>query len=256
MSLRLTDDCAITTHHLSAPVDVLGTTDAGTVNTSISDKITLPGGAIPVQALKLESKKAPIFFIGNAEFNQIPFANESQTTHDTISVSSGQIFLNSKRALQVITPAGVVTAQANTRFFLYLTQGAGTARVLNCSSNELKVHAGKKFRRVLPSEEFCLFDHRPTQQEVLPADGLGRKEVVMHEVEGQKTAATNTFLIVSLLASPYFLGDWKPASSLDKKILAAMLKSAAAFDSVHASSEDFYIAPNNFYPNSLYKEMR
>lgn len=59
-----------------------------------------------------------------------------------------------------------------------------------------------------------------------------------------------------MLASPYFLGEWKRDSALDKKITSGLLKSAAAFDTVQPRAEEFYITPNNFYPNTLDKGMR
>lgn len=266
LSFRLTNDSAITTHTLSAPVTIVGVADndspaAGTVRTSIGDKMTLPGGSIPVQPLSKGSTRsltAPLFFIGNAQFNSenLTKQKEASPARDSISISSGQIFLSPTRDLNVITPFGAIRAKANSRFFLSLNDGASTARILNCCSSEITVQSGKKFRRILPSQEFCLFDHRPTQEEVLPADGLGRKEVTMHDVDGQRTAATNTFLIVSMLASPYFLGEWKRDSALDKKITSGLLKSAAAFDTVQPRAEEFYITPNNFYPNTLDKGMR
>lgn len=254
VSFRLTQDSALTIHNMSAPVTISSATSNGASQSSINQRLTLPSGAIEVQSLTArtgDSHSAPIFFIGNAQFSSEAFAKDS--AHDTVSLSNGQLFFSPPRDLKVITPVGVLRAKANSHFFLSLNKEAGTARILNCSSSELKFEAGKKFRRISSSEEFCLYDHRPTQEEVLPADGLGRKEVVMHDIDGQKTASTTTFLVASLLTSPYYLGDWKRQSTLDKKITAGLLKSAAAYHSIYASAEEFYIAPNSVapMPNSI-----
>lgn len=260
LSFRLREDSAVTIHRLGAPVNICGFVEGSPVRSTLSETTTLPGGAIPVQALPLESAKAPtapLFFIGNAQFSQEDSAGESSgKQEDCISITSGQVFFSPVRALKVVTPAGVLRAKANSRFFLSLAEGAGVARILNCSAGEISFESGKKFRRMSAFEEFCLFDHRPTKEEVLPGDGLGRKEVSMHDVDGVRTASTNTFLLVSMLASPYFLGEWKRDSAVDKKVTADLLKSAAAFDSVHPGSEEFYIAPTNFYPSNLDKVIR
>ncbi len=260
LSFRLREDSAVTIHRVGAPINISGVVEGSSVRSSVSETQTLPGGAIPVQALPLETAKvptAPLFFIGNAQFSQEASAREaSNKQEDCISISSGQVFFSPVRALKIVTPAGVIRTKANSRFFLSLSEGAGVARILNCSAGEISFESGKKFRRISAFEEFGLFDHRPTKEEVLPVDGLGRKEVSMHDVDGVRTASTNAFLLVSMLASPYFLGEWKRDSVVDKKITADLLKSAAAFDSVHPGSEEFYIAPTNFYPSNLDKVIR
>ncbi len=244
LSIRLSPDSVMTLHRGSRPVTLSGIANGVSFTNTLNPDTTVPAGATAIPAGTGDKKQTPLMFVGDASF--LPGVSGG----DNISLSSGNIFFSTPRALRVMTPLGVIDANANSRFFVALPQDSGSVRVLNCSSKTIKFESGKKFRRITSCQEFCLFDHRPTQEEVLPADGLGRKEVVLHEVEGQTTASINSFLIVTMLASPNFLGDWRRDSATDKKLLSVMLKSAAALESASPSSEQFYVAPN------LYKDMR
>lgn len=181
-------------------------------------------------------KSRPIFYVGEGAL--------SQDSSGAIVLKSGSVFICPPKDIDILTSLGVVKAKAHSRFFLVLAQDASSLSLLNCSSHEIVFFSGKKYRHIKPFEEFRFYDHRPTRQEVLPADGLARKEVVLHDIDGQSTAATNSFLLTSMLASPYYLGNWQRDSAFDKKLLKALLKSQAALDSASPSAEQFYVSPD------------
>lgn len=255
LSMRLLQqDSAITVHKASAPVSLTAVSDAGRYTSTIASGATVPAGASQVPAIKRGSNlnagltaKAPILIIGSA----LPVSQDRENGSDSIALANGQLFMQAPRSLHIATPLGVLKSSPDSRFFLTLNENS--LRILNCSSKELKLEANGKFRRITPFEEFALYNHRPAQEEVLPPDGLGRKEVSLHDVDGTTTASTCSFLIPTMLVSPYFLGAWPRESALDKRLVSTMLKSAAVFDSVHPSNEQFYVSPDvlnkNLQPN-------
>ena len=178
----------------------------------------------------------PLFVVGSN--TQI----EAGEIADTILLNSGQTLICPNRNLKIKTPLGMVSAPAQSRFLISVMPGV--VRVYNCQSKELKFAFENKHRRISIAEEFSVFDHRPTQEEVLPNDGIGRKEVTLHDLDGQQvTAATTTFSVLSLLTSPQFLKTWKRRSSYDKKLEHGFLKAAAAHSATSSNSESFYQSP-------------
>lgn len=163
-------------------------------------------------------------------------------TADSIMLESGQILICPNRNLKVRTPLGTISAPAQSRFLMSVMPGV--VRIYNCQSKEMKFYFEDKFRRISIAEEFSVFDHRPTQEEVLPNDGVARKEITLHDLDGkQVTAATTTFSVLSILTSPHLLRSWKRRSSYDKKLEHGFLKAAAAHSATSNSGESFYQAP-------------
>lgn len=178
----------------------------------------------------------PLFVVGS---NTQIKAGEAA---DTIFVDSGKTLICPNRNLKVKTPLGIISAPAQSRFLLSVMPGV--IRVYNCQSKEMKFYFENKYRRISIAEEFSVFDHRPTQEEVLPNDGVGRKEITLHDLDGrQVTAATTAFSVLSILTSPHLLRDWKRRSSYDKKLEHGFLKAAAAHSATSNSAESFYQAP-------------
>lgn len=180
--------------------------------------------------------KTPVFLVG-ADIQVQP-----AETEDTISLEAGQALFCPNRSLKIKTPLGMVSAPAQSRFLISVIPGV--VRIYNFQSKEMKFAFENKFRRISIAEEFSVFDHRPTQEEVLPNDGIGRKEITLHDLDGrQVTAATTTFSVLSLLTSPQFLKSWKRRSSYDKKLEHGFLKAAAAHSATSSNSESFYQSP-------------
>ncbi len=180
---------------------------------------------------------APIFIVGHSP-GLLPTAQSN-----VVSLSHGRIFFSTDRDINIQTPMGLLKAKANSQF--YVTSSENELRVLFCRGKELLYHFGSKYRRIGPSQEFAVFDHRPFQWEVLPIDGLGRKQVTLHDLaKNNVTACSASFSLVTMLKSPQYLGGWGRTSGTDKRLEAAMIKTAAVHAAVGASFEDFYKAPS------------
>lgn len=161
----------------------------------------------------------------------------------TLSLPQGRMFFYTPREIKIETPMGLVTAKAQSQF--YLASSPGFLRIMSCRGPAIVYNYKSKFRKVGIAEDFAVFDHRPMELEVVPPDGIGRKDVGLIDLDGQQlTAAKSIFSVVTLLKSPSYLGDWKRRSSLDRNLEGGMLKSAAAFAAGHPTADSFYKAPS------------
>lgn len=214
----------------------IGITSGGSVVRRLLAGETYPPGEAQLRPIH-RGLKDPLFSVGNGELHL------SGNSDGSLSIMSGELLFCPSSTLKIETPLGQVIAGPQTSFLISVSPG--TVRVFNCRSGSLKFNSDHKFRNIQYAEEFCVFDHRPTQEEVLPPDGIGRKEITLHDLDQVKTtASTNTFSVVSLLTSRNFLGDWKRTSAFAKRLEANLIKSAAAYGGANPGSESFYRTPN------------
>lgn len=200
---------------------------------------TYPHGETQLKPILTKGRnESPLYTVGNGELQ----LNES--SEETVVLASGAEFFLPSRDLKIATPLGQVIAPPETAFLVSVSPGS--VRVFNCLSKPIQFHRDRQFRKVTNAEEFCVFDHRPTKDEVLPADGVGRKEVTLHDLDKERsTASTNKFSVVLLLKSSNFLGDWKRTSAQAKKVVSSLIKSAAAYGGANPNSDSFYRTPIN-----------
>ncbi|QQR57832.1 MAG: hypothetical protein IPG59_23145 [Candidatus Melainabacteria bacterium] len=196
----------------------------------------LNNSGVTANNLNSSSQSKPLMIIGDC------YGLQSVGRNNEVSLAEGKDFFFPDRDLTIQTPLGSIHSKAGSRFLVKCTPGE--VRILCCSGNGLTFHHANKYRRIRPSQEFAVFDHRPAQFEVLPRDGIGRKEVTMHDIDGNSmTATSNSFSVVSLLISPMYLGAWQRKSAFDKRATKGILKTAAAHAAVSPSFDDFYRAP-------------
>lgn len=180
--------------------------------------------------------ESPLFVVGDCNGLQ------SLGKEHAISMAEGMVLFCPQNDLLIHLPLGQIHSKAGNKFLVKCT--GNEIRILCCSGNGLTYHQGHKFRRIPPSQEFSIYDHRPFQAEVLPADGIGRKDVTMHDIDGQSmTAASTNFSVVSLLKSPSYLGGWQRKSARDKQLTKSIIKTAAAQAAASPSFQDFYRSP-------------
>lgn len=218
------------------PGNTIGITNGASSISNLRSGETFPPGETPINALVAHGNMKPLFLVGKG------MLQPSGPSQAKFLLSSSELFFGPSRDMEIETPLGLVTAGASARFLISVAPG--TVRIFNCRSGEVEFRSGRNFRRIMPSEEFCVFDHRPTKDEVLPADGIGRKQITMHDLDREKTtASTNNFSVVSLLTSPYFLGNWKRSSAFDKTLVTSLIKCAAAHSGANPDAEAFYETP-------------
>lgn len=196
----------------------------------------LNNSSVTSNNLSTSSNSKPIVIIGDC------YGLQSIGRDNAVSMAEGKDFFFPDRDLVIQTPLGSIHSKAKSRFLVKCTPGE--VRILCCSGNGLTFHHANKYRRIRPSQEFAIFDHRPAQFEVLPRDGIGRKEITMHDIDGSAmTATSNNFSVVSLLKSPMYLGAWQRKSAFDKRATKGILKTAAAHAAASPNFDDYYRAP-------------
>lgn len=215
----------------------VGITDGGSSVANLGNGQTYPQSARMLQTVSASATATkPLFVIGRGAV--------LATTQDPaiVSLISGKLFCCPNRDIKIKTNLGILAANANAQFLL--SAMPGEVRVFNCRGGTMTFNHGSKFRKIPVAEEFSIFDHRPTKEEVLPADGIGRKEITLHDVDGQRvTSATTNFSVVTLLRSPEYLGRWKRRSAFDKRLEARIIKTAAAMAAANPSGEGYYQTP-------------
>lgn len=231
VTIKLDSESAVVTANQIANNGSLTLTANGR-SATLSSGQTVPESASPLTACSSNSASKPMLVIGR------DVACELTERDNTLSVTNGRMFFCPPRDIKIETPMGLVTAQAQSQF--YLISSEGFLRLMCCRGHNLRYNYKSKFRRVGVAEEFSVWDHRPMELEVVPPDGIGRKDVAMIDMDGkQLTAAKSVFSVVSLLKSPSYLADWKRRSSLDRKLENGMLRTAAAFAAAVPSSTNF-----------------
>lgn len=182
-----------------------------------------------------KSDSQPLLIVGHSD-NLLATAQS-----DTVSLAQGSIFFAPDRDIKIQTPMGLLNAKANSLFFV--TASEHSLRVQFCKGKTMTYNFGSKYRRINPSQEFAVFDHRPFEWEVLPPDGLGRKQVTLHDLnKDNHTACSCTFSLITLLRSPSYLGGWGRKSGTDKKLVGGMIKTAAVYAAANPSYDNFYQA--------------
>lgn len=198
----------------------------------LSSGQTIPNTASPLAACVPNRKSKPLLVIGRDVVCEL-----TERDH-TLSLTNGRMYFCTPSDIKIETPMGLVTAPAQSQF--YLISSEGFLRLLCCRGHGLRYNYKSKFRRVGVAEEFSVWDHRPIELEVVPPDGIGRKDVSLIDLDGkQLTAAKSVFSVVSLLKSPSYLGDWKRLSPLDRRLEDNMLRTAAAYAAANPSATNF-----------------
>ncbi len=230
------EGCSVSANSTSNGTSI-GIVDSASFSANLAAGDAFPQGEAPIAPIIAQTpSRPPLFVVGNRMLIQ------PDETAGTIALASGQILMCPTRDLKIKTPLGSITAPAQSRFLISVSEGV--VRIYNCRGQEMRFAFENKYRRIPVAEEFSVFDHRPTQDEVLPVDGIGRKEITLHDIDGKQiTAATTTFSVLSLLTSPKFLGDWRRRSAFDKKIERGFLKAAAALSASTPNNENFYQTP-------------
>ncbi len=216
-----------------------------TINTTTGQSATLSSGqslppdTSPLAQCVAKGSSRPMLVIGHN------IACELTERDQTLSLTHGRMLFCPPRDIKIETSMGLVTAPAQSQFYLMSTNGF--LRILCCRGHSLKFNYKSKYRRIGVAEEFSIWDHRPMELEVVPPDGIGRKDVTMIDLDGKEiTASKALFSVVSLLKSQTYLGDWKRRSDIDRKLEDGMLRTAAAFAAANPSAGTFQQTPPMF----------
>lgn len=147
-----------------------------------------------------------------------------------LHLRSGSLFLEATDAMDVRVGPSKVRLAKNALVSISRPDPDGAIRV-NCFSDPNSVMVsceGKKYN-LNPGQELVLIDHKPTRQEMLPKDGIGRRQFQLEDLpDGSYTAARCDFNIVMALRNTYLSRLANPNSTSDKLLQGRILKTACA----------------------------
>ncbi len=176
--------------------------------------VQLDGGTFTTEALQ------PIAFytgglpsIGDCDGAAFIFARRGMTIerpHTRIHVRKGAL-------VSIITDTGVTRVAA--------LSGPGHVAVV----------VGRHSIALNPGHEAVIAHHELSAQDTRPADGVGRRLVKTHEIEGGTHVAICDFSIVSLMSTADHMRALRqPSNSLERKLAERLVKTAAVLHQVTA----------------------
>lgn len=167
----------------------------------------------------------------------------SLTQPGRMKLIKGSLFMRNSDATIVDTPLGRVLGVKDSMF--KVTSDQGTTRVQAMSGpDDVTIVAGKRLIPLNCGKEVFVTDHKPTQSELVPADGVGRRGMSAFALDGTLSAIVGDFSMVTLLNSHQFLSPLKnPVSQSDQQLHAQIVKAAAVIQQVLGNRGRYYIAP-------------
>lgn len=175
----------------------------------------------------------------------------SLTTPGHMSLIKGSLFMHNSDAAVVDTPMGQVHGAKGSMF--KVTSQEGTVRTQAMSGpDDVFVVAGKRLIPLNCGKEVFITDHKPTQSETVPADGVGRRGMSAFALDGKLSAVVGDFSMVTLLNSTNFLNPLKnPSSQSDHQLHEQIVKAAAVIQHVLGNRGRYYIAPKERASNPI-----
>jgi hypothetical protein len=147
-----------------------------------------------------------------------------------LHLRSGSLFLEATGPMEVRVGPSKIRLARNALVSINRPDPDGAIRV-NCFSDPNSVIVsceGKKYN-LNPGQELCLIDHKPTRQEMLPKDGIGRRQFQLEDLpDGNYIAARCDFNIVMALRNTFLNRLANPNSASDKLLQGRILKTACA----------------------------
>jgi len=160
-----------------------------------------------------------------------------------LKLNKGTLFVYSNDELAVATPLAEVHDTKG--IALGLNAAAGKIRVQVLSGTKpVSVVAAKHIMPLKCGKEILITNHKPTQQEAVPADEVGRRGMSAIALGNDMGAVLGNFSIFSILTgAKYMLPLALPASLSEQRIHAQILKSAAVVQQVFGGRSRYYVAP-------------
>ncbi|MFN8657734.1 MAG: hypothetical protein U0105_15450 [Candidatus Obscuribacterales bacterium] len=131
--------------------------------------------------------------------------------------ASGNMTVKSSRGAVELKPGALV----------HIDSRDGLMSVKACSGpGDVKVSRPAFNQALAPGQELLLSAHRPTKNEMTPADGIGRRKQDVKELSDGTHAVISDFAMITLIGNLTHLR--KSTSAADKKIVDRLLRTAAA----------------------------
>lgn len=174
-----------------------------------------------------------------------PGTSFRQPAPGTIEIASGALFLSAPSVERIETALGQVLARRGALVSVEVAHGQLRVKGLSGPGLIEIAAAGTRIPLNL-GEEVLISDHRPTRQEAMPSDGVGRRNQKAYALDERNTAVICEFSLVSMLSNSAYMQSIKsPATPHHRNTLGKIIKAAAARELVSARRGGYQAQPRS-----------
>lgn len=173
-----------------------------------------------------------------------------------IKLRTGFLFIHAPRIAEVDTAVGQAFGDKDALFCVGAS--ATRMRVLACSGpDDVWAVVGDHKLSVAPGQEVLICDHDPKDEDKMPPDGIGRRDLTTRKLTDDFSVTYADFSIVSLLFSQEHLKTVRQGlKSVDKDILERLERAAAAINTITAAKGPYKSTPKSKPSNAPAKQQR
>ncbi len=171
----------------------------------------------------------------------------SQSESGSVYLHSGSVLVVPPDNTRIETAAGFVDVTRSGVAFIECSSGQLRVKALSGPS-DVSVSCCGHTIKLIPGEEVLIADHNLGPQEVIPADGIGRRTRVAYPVAGKLAVVISDFSIPMLLGRPAYRASLH-AADRDGRLYEGLLKTAVCVELVERGRGAYSV--NNPSPELL-----
>lgn len=146
---------------------------------------------------------------------------------DALLLYDGELFVDADSAMAISTAHGDVELRKGA--LAHIDMRGGNLHVKACSNaGDVAVFVREHRLPLQPGQEVILVNHAPSDRDMHPADGVGRRHQEIRQLTGGKHVVMSDFSVVTVLGNLNVIRSSN--SEADKRVIDRMLKTAAALD--------------------------
>jgi hypothetical protein len=173
-----------------------------------------------------------------------------------IKLRTGFLFIHADKMAEVDTAVGQAFGDKDALFCVGAS--SNRMRVMACSGpDDVWAVVGDHKLPVAPGQEVLVCDHDPKDEDKMPPDGIGRRDLTTKQITDDFSVTFADFSIVSLLFSQEHLKTVRQGvKDVDKDILERLERAAAAINTITAVKGPYKSTPKSKPSNAPGKQQR
>jgi hypothetical protein len=226
---------------------ILFQSTGGTASVKFDDGTTfLTKSAFPIAFMSTVIPNANVFtFNGDEQIDTAAGAKVSGAVgsqiamdNDGIKLFDGEIFVEATAPTSIETAHGLVEIKKGA--LVHVDMRNGNAHVKACgNAGDVVVYGYNHKFPIAPGQEVILTSHAPSQKDMLPADGVGRRNQETKKLEDGGHVIMSDVSLLTVISSQSALKN-KPEN---KRVVERILKTAAALDMITRARGGYVAIP-------------
>jgi hypothetical protein len=161
----------------------------------------------------------------------------------TIRLNVGAIFLKASDATTIQTAIGIVNAQRGAVVLTEQSKEGLRVKAMSGLGHVTVIVEGKTIQ-LPPGQELLVSDHQPSDAEIMPADGVGRRSLAKTKLNNNLHAVQSDFSLISLMRSAKYLEELRKHNSSEfDELTKQLLKTAASVELTTRERGRYYVQP-------------